>query len=112
MNASQKPSTKEAIKEPEQFWKEQSKHQKASGLSRMAYCRKHQLDYNQLGYWERRWRKKTASSINLVPVNLNNLPKISDEPQPNTLCTLALKNGHELKIHDKAALAMLLSLWG
>jgi hypothetical protein len=91
----------------EQLWKDHAKHQKESGLSRIEYCRKHQLSYNQFGYWERKRREEAVSS-KLVPIHLNNPTKIAAE----TVCTLALKNGHELKIHDKALLPMLLSLWG
>jgi hypothetical protein len=101
----------EPSKEQEQFWQEQSKRQKASGLTRLAYCRKHALNYDQFGYWERKWRKKMEPSAKLLPVHLNPLPKLNANPQRETLCTLAFKNGHELKIHDKTVLPLLLSLW-
>lgn len=91
----------------EQIWKEHVTHQKESGLSRVEYCRNHQLNYHQFGYWERKYREEVASS-KLVPIRLNNPTKIA----PGTVCTLTLKNGHELKIHDKALVPMLLSLWG
>jgi hypothetical protein len=100
-------STHETDTAKERAWKERAKHQKESGLSRMEYCRKHQLSYTQFGYWERKWREEAVSS-NLVPIHLNDPGKIA----PETVCTLALKNGHELKIHDKTLLPMLLSLWG
>lgn len=101
----------EASKEQERFWQEQSKRQKASGLSRIAYCRKHELNYDQFGYWERKQRKKTKLSDKLLPVNFKPLPKINDKPQREPLCALAFKNGHELKIYDKTVLPLLLSLW-
>ena len=100
-------STHETDIAKEQVWMEHVTHQKESGLSRVEYCRKHQLNYHQFGYWERKYRGKVASS-KLVPIHLNKPTNIAPEP----VCTLVLKNGHELKIHDKALLPMLLSLWG
>jgi hypothetical protein len=99
--------THEADPAKEQLWKEHARRQKESGLSRIAYCRKHQLSYTKFGYWERKWRQETTGS-KLVPIHLNEPTKIVSE----TICTLSLKNGHELKIHDKTILPMLLSLWG
>ncbi|MCW8397634.1 transposase [Legionella sp. PATHC038] len=91
----------------EQRWMEHVTHQKESGLSRVTYCRKHQLNYHQFGYWERKYREEIASS-KLVPIQLNKLTQRA----PETVCTLVLNNGHELKIHDQTLLPMLLSLWG
>ena len=104
-------STNEAVIEKEPFWKEHIRRQKESKLSKMAYCRKHQLNYDHFSYWERKTRDRTQSA-ELLPVTLRELSKISDKQQTETLCTLAFKNGHELKIHDKGMLAMLLSVWG
>ena len=88
-----------------QIWKERVKRQKESGLSRIAYCRKHQLSYEQFGYWERKYQQK-ANSSKLVPIHLNKPTTMA----PETVCALSLKNGHELKIYDKALLPLLLSL--
>ena len=52
----------ESATEKEQFWKDHAKRQKASRLSRLAYCRKHQLNYDHFGYWERKWREQAAPS--------------------------------------------------
>ncbi len=90
----------------EQRWMEHVTRQKESGLSRVAYCRKHQLNYHQFGYWERKYREEVAPS-KLVPIQLNKPKQIA----PETVCTLVLNNGHELKIHDQSLLPMLLSLW-
>lgn len=101
----------DATLDQEQFWKEHAKNQRESGKSRVAYCRKHQLNYNQFGYWEQKWRHQATVSSGLLPVHVNRMSKITNAPQPSTLCTVSFKNGHELKIHDKAVLPMLLSLW-
>lgn len=100
-------STHEADIAKEQIWTNHITHQKESGLSRVEYCRKHQLNYHQFGYWERKYRVEVAPS-KLVPIHLNKPTNIV----PETVCTLILNTGHELKIHDKALLPMLLSLCG
>lgn len=96
--------------EKEQFWKDHAKLQRESGLSRVAYCRKHQLSYDQFGYWKHKWRQQ-AAPFKLLPVNFSRPDRASERPQLETICTLAFKNGHELKIHDSTVLLTLLSLW-
>ncbi len=85
-----------------QYWLEQIKLQQESGLSRASYCRKHNLVCSRFLYWEKKL-KQTATT--LLPVTLN--PGIV---KSDALCTLAFKNGSELKIHDSAALATLISI--
>lgn len=102
--------TGEPATEREQFWKEHAKLQRQSGLSRKAYCLKHQLNYDQFGYWESKWRQQKVVS-RLLPVHLNRPVKTSDIPRPETICTLVFKNGHELKVHDQSILPMLCSIW-
>lgn len=98
----------------ERIWKEHAQRQKDSGLSRVAYCRKHQLSYDQFGYWLQKWRQQTMSSqsVKLLPIHVSKSFKMHDALQSETICTLAFKNGHVLKIHDKSVLTMLFSLWG
>jgi hypothetical protein len=95
----------------EQFWKKHTKLQKESGDSMMAYCRNHQLNYDQFCYWKQKWQQQTRSA-KLLPIHLNKTPKTNSCLQLDTLCTLIFKNGHELKVHDQTILPMLLSLWG
>lgn len=110
INKAQKPPVK-AGSDKERFWQEHAKHLQESGLSRMAYCREHQLNHEQFSYWFRKWRKQEASP-KLLPVQLKEPPIVQRSSEPKTLCTLSFKNGHELKIHNKEVLPMLLSLWG
>lgn len=100
----------EPTTEKEQFWKSHAKLQRESGLSRIAYCRKHQLSYDQFGYWKHKWRQQ-ISPLKLFPVNFSLPDNVNERRQLETICTLAFKNGHELKIHDSTALLTLLSLW-
>jgi len=94
-----------------QFWKEHVKSQRESGLSKVAYCRKHQLNYDQFGYWDQKSRQQTVSS-GLLPVKLSRSSSPTTNSQTPALCTLMFKNGHALQIHDKSVLSMLLSVWG
>lgn len=106
-HAIQVKAVDESMTEKERFWKKHAKQQRESGLSRMVYCREHQLNYDQFGYWEQKWRRqKTAST--LLPVKVTH-STMADEAIPKTVCTLLLKQGHQLKIHDKSILPILLS---
>lgn len=96
--------------EKELFWKEHAKRQRQSGLSRKAYSLEHQLNYDQFGYWEHKWRLQNGVS-RLLPVHLNCPENTSEILKPKTICTLIFKNGHELKIHDQSILPMLCSIW-
>jgi hypothetical protein len=91
-----------------QFWKEHTVKQKESGLSRAAYCRKHQLNYDHFNYW---FRKEKGGVQQLVPVKLNQPahPVPFGNKTVPILCSLALKNGCVLQIHDKGILSLILS---
>jgi len=102
--------TDNGLSEKELFWKKHATHQRESGLSRVAYCRKHQLNYDQFNYWEQKWRQPLVAR-ELLPVNLT-VTKPTESPPIETIGTLTFKNGHELKIHDKSVLPILLSIWG
>ena len=89
--------------ENEAFWRQHLNLQKSSGLSRTAYCRQHGLNYDRFGYWINKWNH--GYSDKLLPV------KFKTEINPISeviLCTLDLKNGRCLKIHDIQALAIIL----
>lgn len=84
-----------------QYWQEQIKLKQESGLSRTAYCRKHNLVCSQFTYWE---RKLDQAAAQLVPVKLEQ-PAIKS----GVVCTLVFSGGTELKIHDAGVLPILLS---
>ncbi len=92
----------------EQFWKEHIAMQKVSGLSRTAYCRQHQLNYDRFYYW---LKKEDRPARLLVPVKINQTIEASTfcvKAAP-VLCTLTLKNGCILQVHDKQILPLILS---
>jgi hypothetical protein len=93
--------------ENEEFWKNHHELQKSSRMKRTDYCRKHNLNYDRFGYWINRWNrlKNENSTIGLVSVKI----KSNESPsQIKILCTLDLKDGNSLKIHDSEALAVIL----
>lgn len=88
--------------EDEIFWKTHLESFKQSGLTRKEYCRQNNVNYDRFGYWLPKLAPRTTS---LVAVQLK--PETRSRTQPE-LCTLALKNGHELKIHDLQALSLII----
>jgi hypothetical protein len=100
-----------STRKKEQFWEEQKRRQKESGLSGRGYCKKHQLSYRQFNYWsDKKTRQKESEVSKLMPVHIEELPKIISKRQSDTLCTLVFKRGCELKVHDQTLLPVLLSL--
>src|SRR5262245_8255681 len=95
--------------EKEGFWNEHRKHQKESGLSGRAYCKKNQLSYRQFSYWSDRGAQQERAS-KLMPIQIEALPKVTSSQGTDTVCTLVFKKGYELKVHDQSLLPMLLSL--
>lgn len=108
MNTTLQPPATKNITTPEQFFKEHAVKLKNSGLSRSAYCRKHQLNYGHFTYWLSKEKKATR---HLVPVKLNQSTAVSSFSSivAPVLCTLTLKNGSVLHIHDKGILPLILS---
>ena len=94
----------------ERLWKGHAKSQCESGLSKISYCRKHHLNYDQFLYWTQKYQQKILPS-ELLPVKLTKLSKINCSEKKEALCTLMFKNGHELKIHDHSVLSMLFTQW-
>jgi len=92
----------------EQFWHEQIKLRQESGLSRVGYCRLHGLICSKFDYWERKLNPKPAKLSKLLPVKVT--PGESVSNSIDTKCTLTLKTGHVLKIHDQSILPVLISL--
>ncbi len=91
-----------------QYWTEQIKLKRASGLSRATYCKKHNMSYHRFAYWEQKL-SQTIMATKLLPVNLSAPQSPVVQPR-QTLCTLMLKSGAELKVHDAAILPILFSV--
>ena len=105
--------SKQAINNPsvagkEQFWNEHIKLRHASSLSRAEYCRQHGIICSQFSYWEHKLKSCGSGFSSLLPVKLN--PDNITPSDAEIKCTLKLKGGHELKIHDEGVLPLLFSL--
>ena len=88
--------------ETKEFWEQQVKEFKESGLSRSRYCHNHGINYDRFGYWIRKF--DTSHTLDFVPVQVK--PSIPNA-ENITLCTLELR-GHIIKIHDLSALSHIL----
>ena len=93
------------LKQNEDFWKRHYEQQKSSGITRVNYCHQHNLNYDRFGYWISRWNKFRREGSELVSVKLKST---TEQPHQSVLCTIDLKNGSSLKIHDAQALSVIL----
>jgi hypothetical protein len=89
--------------ENEAFWKQHYQSLKASGISRSAYCRQHNLNYDRFGYWISKWNNSHSDKLVTIKLKPQN-----PTPEHSILCTLDLKQGHALKIHDMQTLMLIL----
>ena len=94
--------------ENERFWQNHNKLQKASDLSQSAYCRQHGLNYYRFCYWSKKYRQNHAVN-QLISIKLK--PVMNPGIQP-LLCTLELRRGGCLKIHDTQVLSLILERLG
>lgn len=95
----------------ELFWSEHIQLKQESGLSRAAYCRQHELICHRFAYWERKLMPKCKTTAQFIAVKLKSqFANCSPSQAAITLCSLGLKNGQLLKIHDVAVLPLLISL--
>lgn len=98
-------NTQPSVKD-ESYWKKIIADQESSHLTRKAYCHKHQVNYDNFGYW---WRKlKTKSVKSLIPITIKSESNQYPE-KSKTLSTMQFKNGTCLHIYDKEVLQIILS---
>lgn len=83
-------------------WRNHIEACEASGLSKAAYARKHNLDYSQLIYWCKKYDNSIDRQSNLIEVIL---PPPETKPEPtsyvpgNALGVMEYPNGVKLHIH-------------
>lgn len=92
----------------EQYWQEQINLKQQSGLTRAAYCKKHNLRYHTFAYWE--YKKPNKKASRLLPVKLIHPQNDNSVAKSKVLCSVMLKKGAELKIYDPNILSTLLPL--
>jgi hypothetical protein len=96
-----------ASQEDKSYWERHIKAQRASGISRAAYCRINHVNYDRMTYWIKNNKQARRSNVGVIPILVK--PENSDEPSTNgnrILCTLRFKNGITISIHDKEALCL------
>ena len=84
------------------YWKNHIDTQRASNLSRNAYCKINKLIYPRFSYWYRKLESSTKLP-QLIPVKIK-----SDNEQFVVLCSIKLSNGSILNIHSLEAMAAVL----
>ena len=94
------------------FWQAHVRALATSGLSRRAYCCRHQLSYHALTYWVRKFRQtdNSASIPTLIEVGACPSPLVSE---PGSGFRLHLGDGRLLEIasdFDQASLGRLLGV--
>ena len=57
-------------------WQAHIKAQEKSGLSRAEYCRRHDLSYHALTYWQRKLYRPRRQHAQLVPVSVETIPHV------------------------------------
>ena len=101
------------------YWLKHIKNYKDSGMNKNRYCNQHGIKYHRFLYWFDKLlsnvlqpepvNKKTNKSNQFIKVKLSPEAKqITHSPKP--LCTLELKQGHRLLVHNESVLAKVLSL--
>lgn len=96
------PSAPAIPREDKTYWENQIESQKKSQLSKSVYCRANQISYFRFNYWEKKLKK---FSHPLIPIKIkSSLHSLNNKP----ICSITLKNGNDLHIHDKEALILIL----
>src|SRR3990167_9084152 len=107
--------------EDENFWRNHIANFSLSGLAKTAYCKQNGINYGRFFYWIRmlshsKTHQQSQTFQNkenhskkiekLLPVQLK--PELTSENKSSLLCTLNMKNGCTLHIHDSQSLLIIL----
>lgn len=109
------------VDEDEDFWRKHFMSYSNSGMTKTAYCKANQINYDRFYYWIRKssgtLKNPTASqhakkqssmtSDRLLPIQLTH----DRTPQDGVLSSVILKNGCTLRIHDQQSLMHILAAW-
>ena len=88
--------------ENEAYWRRHYERHKASGLSRIQYCRENNVHKDRFAYWSVKFSREKQP---LVAVKLK---QEFSKPTLKGLCQVQLPKGAQFIIHDLSALALLL----
>jgi len=89
-----------------QYWQQHINTCNESNQKKSAYCRDHELNYDQMMYWQKILKKDKP--VSFIPVNMKDDRKSSNE---QCICTLTMSCGHMLRIYDERALTIILDKW-
>ncbi len=65
----------------ERYWQAHVTTLQKSGLSRAEYCRRHELSYHALTYWQKKLSRHSRTGTTLVPVALEQLSARTEHSQ-------------------------------
>lgn len=89
----------------EEFWKRHYETLKSIGIRRSEYCQQYNLNYDRFGYWICRWKKFKKNNNGLIGIKIK---QENHSSELKILCTINLRNGLVLKIHESTALEIIL----
>ena len=108
----------------ENFWRKHVIAFPDSGLTKAAYCRENSINYDVFLYWVKKIsspqkilskkisnacnKNHTAVMASLLPVQLKHEP---DSIKHSIHCSISLKNGTTMHIHDQQSLLIILEKW-
>jgi hypothetical protein len=89
-------SRSEQLEQKRTYWKQHIESWQGTGLTQTEYCRRHNLKHHQLVYWKKRFLK-TETSVSFVPLKLEDLLDIPNQPDRSALC-LVVNNHFKIEI--------------
>jgi len=91
-----KQTRAEQLEQKRTYWKQHIESWQETGLTQTEYCRRHNLKHHQLVYWKKRFLK-TETSVSFVPLKLEDLLDIPNQPDRSALC-LVINNHFKIEI--------------
>ena len=94
--------------EDKTYWERHIKAQRTSGISRAAYCRNNDVNYDRFTYWLKNNTQAPQANASIIPIRLK--PETSEVSSDGSTIffTLRFKNGVTASVHDKEVLSLLL----
>lgn len=103
------------MNEDENFWKKHIADFSKSSLKISHYCKVKAINYDRFIYWRNKLTPQPSQDVvaqKILPEKHRPLLPVQLKPEASVhdalLCSLNLRNGEVLKIHDKQALILIL----
>ena len=81
-------------------WQTHVKAQEKSGLSRAEYCRRHDLSYHALTYWQRKVSGPSRQHTRLIPVPVERITQ-HYQPGPSSGIKILLNDRIAIEVADR-----------